>query len=258
MQNDKFLQRMHNFKQAMGTINEAFDQNFKNINIDLIYALPFETKKSLRKDLNKALDFAPSHLSCYMLVQEKNTCFDMKIKTKQIKAIKRLKAVKFFKFVSTFLENAGYEHYETSSFAKNSKTFSKHNLKYWDTALSYKGFGPGAHSYDTKTRYYNHADLKKYIQCIEKDKVAVKAWENLSYKQKMLEMIMLNLRTKKGINIKRFNDLFDIKFEKLFGKIVKNLQSTSFGNIENQRFFLNLKGMSYLDNIVESFAKRII
>ncbi len=135
----KALGRIHTAQQAHAAIESAM-QTFERVNLDLMYALPQQTLTHMQADLDQALSYAPSHLSCYHLTLEPNTAFannspilpdedsaaDMQILLEQR------------------LEQAGYAHYETSAFAKPGQ-MSRHNLNYW-TFGDYLGIGAGAHS----------------------------------------------------------------------------------------------------------------
>ena len=68
-----FLGRIHTTNEARNVISDAFQAGFKNIGLDLIYGLPDQSKKDWLKNLKQAVEYHPSHLSCYMLTYEKGT-----------------------------------------------------------------------------------------------------------------------------------------------------------------------------------------
>jgi oxygen-independent coproporphyrinogen-3 oxidase len=183
---------------------------------------------------------------------------------------------KLFKQTSKVLNKHEYEHYEISSFAKISKNKSgkyksgkyrssqnrsRHNSKYWDM-IPYLGFGPSAHSYDGTKRSWNKRSIKTYIKDINSGSLPVEDYETLTYEQKMLENIMLKLRTLEGLDTKEFATRFKISFEDKFKKIIdqtvkQKLGEQKLGDLNNNRFSLTLAGRMYLNGIVEAFADKI-
>ena len=91
---------------------------------------------------------------------------------------------------------AGYEHYEISSFAKDGR-YSRHNLHYWQRG-EYLGFGAAAHSHWNGKRFSNHPDLSGYIAdplgCNDYKKA-----ERIDETESWEEDVMLGLRTSFGI-----------------------------------------------------------
>jgi oxygen-independent coproporphyrinogen-3 oxidase len=132
------LGRIHDGDQARRAAAIARDV-FGNFNLDLMYALPGQTKDELAADIRTALSFDPAHLSLYHLTLEPNTLF--------AKYPPQLPdddtAADMQALVEEMLGNAGYEHYETSAYARpGARAF--HNLNYWRFG-DYLGIGAGAH-----------------------------------------------------------------------------------------------------------------
>jgi len=135
----KALGRIHDGDEAQRAI-EIAQANFGNVNLDLMYALPSQTMDEARRDIERALSFAPSHLSLYHLTLEPNTVFakyppelpddDASASMQQM--------------IGEHLQAAGYEHYEVSAYANPGRR-ARHNLNYWEFG-DYLGIGAGAHS----------------------------------------------------------------------------------------------------------------
>jgi len=97
-----------------------------------------------------------------------------------------------------WLEDAGYEHYEISNFAKPGFR-SRHNSAYWQ-GKKYLGLGPSAHSYNWESRQWNISNNNTYIESLEKNKIPFEK-EILTPAQKTNEYIMTALRTKEGLDL---------------------------------------------------------
>jgi coproporphyrinogen III oxidase-like Fe-S oxidoreductase len=159
----KALGRIHDDDEARRAI-EIARRNFDNLNLDLMYGLPGQGLDEAVADIEMALGYEPAHLSCYHLTLEPNTYFhryppvlpdDDATAAMQDAIEARLAA-------------AGYEHYETSAFARWSEERGvrseekdplltphpspltarsarcAHNLNYWQFG-DYLGIGAGAH-----------------------------------------------------------------------------------------------------------------
>ncbi len=80
--------------------------------------------------------------------------------------------------------------------------------------------------------------------------------EILTREQKMMEMIMLRLRTLEGLDLERFQALFHVSFETHFKDILEQIFNESLGFITDNRFALTLEGKVRLNSIVEAFAQK--
>ena len=132
------LGRIHNGDEARLAI-EVAARHFDNFNLDLMYGLPGQTVEQALADVEQALAFAPTHLSCYQLTIEPNTAFAAAppILPEADRCADMQEAIE------ARLADAGFTHYETSAFARPERQ-CRHNLNYW-TFGDYLGIGAGAH-----------------------------------------------------------------------------------------------------------------
>ena len=132
------LGRIHGGDEARAAIGIALD-NFDNVNLDLMYALPGQTLADCAQDLETALSFNTTHLSLYHLTLEPNTLF-----AKYPPALPDDdSAYEMQDLVEARTAQAGYRHYETSAYGKPHRE-ARHNLNYWRFG-DYLGIGAGAH-----------------------------------------------------------------------------------------------------------------
>jgi putative oxygen-independent coproporphyrinogen III oxidase len=135
--------------QALGRIHGADDarraadlarQHFPTFNLDLMYGLPGQTLAEALADVETALSFTPTHLSCYQLTLEPNTrfaAFPPVLPESDVCADMQ-------DAIEARLAEAGFANYETSAFARAGHA-CRHNLNYWHFG-DYLGIGAGAHS----------------------------------------------------------------------------------------------------------------
>ena len=134
----KALGRIHNGGEARRAIEIAQD-NFDNINLDLMFALPNQTLADCETDVDTALSFGTNHLSIYHLTLEPNTLFHRFPPPLPDDEV----AADMQEMIEAKLDVGGYSHYETSAYAKPRRE-SRHNLNYWRFG-DYIGIGAGAH-----------------------------------------------------------------------------------------------------------------
>lgn len=198
-----FLGRRHSSKEAIASIEAARTAGFDNLGIDLIYGVHGVSIKSWKNTLQKAVSFSPEHISCYQLSLSENTPLYKKYSSEGWHLPDEKTELKLFLTTAEELENAGYIHYEVSNFARKDKFKSRHNQKYWQHT-PYLGLGPAANSFLDNKRWWNKASVKTYINEIASGKMPFQDSEILSTEQLQLEALFLGLRTKAGIDLKRY------------------------------------------------------
>jgi oxygen-independent coproporphyrinogen-3 oxidase len=192
----QWMNRAHNAKQAVDSLQSAKEQ-FDNITIDLIYGTPRLTNEKWKKNVETALSLNIPHLSCYALTVEPKTPLDKMIKQHKSDNIDPDKQSEQFLLLMQWMEDAGYEHYEISNFARPGWR-SRHNSSYWQGA-NYLGLGPSAHSFNGKERQWNISNNSVYIESISKGIIPFEK-EVLTVTQKKNEYIMTSLRTIGGLD----------------------------------------------------------
>lgn len=194
-----FLGRRHNAKDAIAAVSRLRDAGFENVGLDLIYGLPAQGMKQWFTTLEKALSFAPEHLSCYQLTIEKGTPFGRMKDKGDLTPIGEDLEREFFLRTSEFLTDRGYLHYEISNFARDREHTCRHNEKYWHR-VPYLGLGPSAHSFQQDRRWWNVRSVRGYCEALKIGRVPIEGKETLSPAQVCLESVALGLRTIKGFD----------------------------------------------------------
>ncbi len=209
----QFMDRYHTFDEALEKIELARTLGFDNINIDLIYGIPGETLKDLKKDLDLFLKLKPDHISTYSLIIEDNT----KIGITNMKPIEEDLDAKMYEYILEELDDKNYEHYEISNFCKNNK-YSRHNMNCWNNE-EYYGFGVGASGYTYGIRYENTKSITAYMN----NKYRLN--ENVLSKEEIMDNeLMLGLRKSKGISLKEFYDKYGVNIQEVYDlkEVLKN------------------------------------
>lgn len=205
----KLLSRIHDAETAIKTIEEASKAGFDNLNLDLIFNLPGQTKKSWIKNLEIAAGLPVNHISAYNLGIEKNTPLFNLVKSGKIKVKNDDFAATLYETTNKVLSGAGFGQYEISNYALH-KTYCRHNLTYWNYE-EYIGLGPSAHSFVSLKRWWNVSSVNEYINLIEKGKLPRKDEEILTSEDIKTEVLMLALRST-GLRIGNYVKNYDISW----------------------------------------------
>ena len=196
----KFMNRRHDAATARKAYAVLENAGVRNISIDLIFGLPQLSDAQWSETLEKALGISasgtlPKHISSYQLSVEPESALASLVERGEWTEAPEDLCRRQYEMLCKALGEAGYHHYEISNFAREGFE-AKHNGAYW-RHVPYVGFGPGAHSLDTRTwtRRWNREDLKGYVA----DPSSVHDGEKLTREQVVMERIMLGLRTSGGV-----------------------------------------------------------
>lgn len=237
----RLLNRSHNSLTAKASIENALKVGFENISIDLISNLPFSSFETWKQNLQTFALFDLPHISSYTLMIEEGTMLYQLIKKGKYQPISEQEAIRQLDYTISFLEDKGYTHYETSSYAKQGFE-SKHNLAYW-TFQSYLGIGVAAHSYKENIRIWNENDITAYL----KDSYhSISKQEKLSLLEQFEEYVLLSARMQKGLSLKAVKDKFPTYYE---GFRVNCEKMISEGFLNND-LSLTLKGWHLQDTLI--------
>jgi len=167
------------------------------LSLDLIFGVPGQTAEQWKDDLRQALALEPDHLSTYGLTYEKGTRLWKQQRLGQVQALDEEAELTLYQLAIDTLGEAGFEHYEISSFARPGRR-CRHNQVYWANE-AYFGFGMGAARYVEGKRDLNTRDLRTYLDRILSGKPATFQSECLAPEERARETLALNLRRLEGI-----------------------------------------------------------
>lgn len=193
------LGRMHTAATARAALARIRRAGFDNVSIDLIYAVPGQSRRSWECTVTTALQEAPAHLSCYELTVKPGTAFARQQSRGDLPHVPETVRAHLFLETGTRLREAGYLHYEVSSFARTPAHMARHNQCYWDQR-PYLGLGPAAHSFLGGRRWWNCASVQGYIDALARGHAPVQDCEELTLEQRHLETLLLRFRTAAGMS----------------------------------------------------------
>lgn len=243
----KLMNRAHNASEAESSIKRAQDSGFENLSIDLIYGTPTSNFEIWKENLNRAIALQVPHISSYALTVEPKTALESWISKGKIISPKEEEQNKEFYYLSDFLKDNGFDHYEVSNFAKPG-FYSRHNSAYWKYK-EYLGIGPSAHSYNGfDVRSWNIANNQQYIKKLNSN-LPAKEEEILSQEDQYNEMIMIGLRTIWGVDLESLNHKFPGKILEHFQNEIKQKQQEGILVIEDNHLKIPEKHWFMADGI---------
>ena len=248
----KKLGRIHNTQDIIDSYFFARETGFSNINIDIMFALPDQTTEDLQVTLKKAVSLKPDHLSLYNLTIKPGTEYYKKHKKGKLKLPTEDEEFDMYNRAINFLEESDFEHYEIANFARPYKR-SMHNLIYWQNK-PYLGIGAGAYSFIKGYRYMNYENPARYIKEIMSGKLPVDNGEKLSLRKRMIETIILGLRTKDGVGNKKFKTRFGVNLNDIFPEQIKKLVNLGLLQKDNYRIKLTKKGIFLANTVFREFV----
>lgn len=202
----KILGRIHTYEEFLETYGLAREEGYRNINVDLMSAIPYQTAAGWSETLRQVAESGPEHISAYSLIIEEGTPFYERYGAgrHEEELPDEEEERKMYWQTKNILNEYGYHRYEISNYAKPGYE-CRHNLGYWDRT-EYLGIGTGAASLIDNQRW-NDGDEP----------------EVLSVQNRMEEYMFLGLRKMEGVSKERFLTEFGCGMEEIYGEVLTKM-----------------------------------
>ena len=280
----KYLGRIHSYDSFLKSYPRARQAGFKNINVDLMSALPGQDVHSWKTTLKKVMMLKPEHISAYSLIIEEGTPFFERFGEPECKkgllsggqqenskkpetasevaaraAVMTLPDLpdedtdrEMYHLTKEMMAAQGYERYEISNYAKKGYE-CRHNTGYW-TGVEYLGLGLGASSYTYGYRYHNTEDLQEYLSLnLYEGGAAARDIEELSLEDKMEEFMFVGLRMMKGVSGSEFLERFGLNMWNVYGDVLKKLEQQGLIEVEAPMVRLTERGIDVSNVVLSEF-----
>ncbi len=203
----RLLGRIHSAAQAAEAVRLARAAGLTNLNLDLIYGLPGQSLAAWQADLEAALALEPAHLSLYALMLEPGTPLTGRVACGEVPEPDADLAAAMYEHAEARLEQAGFDHYELSNWARNATLRSRHNLTYWRNR-PYAGCGAAAYGWLGGRRRGNVAHPREYIDRMARGEDPIAEDERTTPELERAETMILGLRLTHGIWRAAFRERF--------------------------------------------------
>lgn len=249
----KTIGRIHNRSEAIQAILLAKKVGFKNINIDLMNALPAQTVFDVYEDLKIALSLEPTHISAYALKVEEGTAFaELANQNEFFQPLDEIQEA-MYELIPKILTANGFKRYEISNFAKSGYE-CEHNKVYW-RYQNYYAFGLGACSFWENSRKTNTFSFESYLTAKKQKTLIPCTEEQLKPSELRGEYIFMNLRLTSGLNFCEYQLLFKENFLDKYGVLIKKHIANGLLFFPNKETMaLTNKGFKYSNIVFRDFV----
>ena len=238
MKTRQIIGRPGSVSRVHQTIKLLFALGVKNFNCDLIYGVPGQTLDEWEKDLQRIVEFCPTHISTYALMIEDNTPLSFH----GIKEGEETIVVAMWKFANDYLgDKLGLFRYEISNLSRPGFE-CKHNYSTWMGA-PFLGAGPSACYFDGMSRWTNPDNLTQWLQGTPPVE------DHVSPKVRAVEILITGLRTTRGWNRYYFKNITGFDFFELRESKLKEFIDSGHISYTKETLRLTNKGLLLADYI---------
>lgn len=244
------LGRSHDADKARRIFKACRSAGFKNISLDLIYALPDQQINEWLLTVEEAISLSPEHISIYCLTIDEGTVLYRRLENGQIANASEEDQIEMYLAAAEMLEGAGYFHYEISNFCLPGRS-SRHNMLYWDRT-EYLAIGAGAHSYIGNRRFCNTDSIERYMAGMDSGHTDHKE-EMLTREDQFIDAVIFGLRKTEGIDLADIRCRFDFDPLLIFRAEIDRLITEDMITISSSKIRLTRKGILLADQVALEF-----
>ena len=226
-------------EEAVRNLREA---GLRNLGLDLMYGLPGETPELWRRDLMRALELEPEHISAYSVTPEPGTPFADRITGR---AEDDALSETMWEQAGTTLGCAGLPRYEISNYARPGFE-SRHNSSVWH-GQTYLGLGPAACSFDGTDRWTQVSDLRAWLDG------APPEIDRIPRRARLGEILMMGLRTVRGWTRREFEAAAGCSWDGFMDQL-NELAERGLVTLSEDAVAPTERGLAFWNDIAESLV----
>lgn len=243
----KYLGRVHRSADVEAGVVLAREMGWENISLDLIYAVPQQSRAAWNTTLQRASQLPITHISCYSLTIESTTPFGKRAQQGTLLPVHDDDQADQMQDAQEVLEGTAFSRYEISNYARPGWE-SLHNQIYWRGG-NYLAAGCGAHGHENGLRWWNERDSQKYVALMQSQGHARADEEQLTARQRFDELVMLGLRTQAGISLAAISEQLGLNAESTLGAALPELLAQNWLEQSSGRLRLSKQGFPLADAI---------
>lgn len=261
----KTIHRIQPFELTQNVINIARNAGIHSVNTDLIYGLPFQTKESFKKTLEKMLTlntdrfavFNYAHVPWLMKTMRK---FDESTFPKPEIKLEMLKDTIDF-FTTNGYKMVGMDHFakpEDELFKAIEKGELHRNFQGYTTKGGADLIGIGLTSIGNGVDYYaqNYKEIEPWEKAIDNGDLPVFKGYALSADDQLRQFVIMELMSNFSLNITRVEKEFNINFKEYFDDAIealKEFEEAELLNITDNKIEVSQTGTMLIRNICMPF-----
>lgn len=246
------LGRKHTPAQIEHVVTAAREAGVSSISIDLIFAVPGQTPASWQRSLERAIALGVDHISTYGLTIEEGTPYANWRARDPGAFFDDAREADLYEIAIARLEEAGYEQYEISNFARPGHRCA-HNANYWANG-EYVGLGVGAASYRRGERSVHTRSLGEYVDAALSGKPIPAQAERLEGLRRAGEAAMLALRTTQGVGLGEFKERYGIDVVEHYAPVVARFAGAGLLERTGDSLRLTRRGRFLANDVCGAFV----
>jgi len=250
----RILGRSHSSTDAIRAYNALRTAQCSNINLDLMWGLPTQKIQQWRATLKEVIFLGPDHISMYGLTLEENTPMADAVAAKLLTLPDEQSQSYMYLQGAEILEDSSIVQYEVSNFARMGMQ-CRHNLGYWE-GKEYLGLGPAASSTIRDKRWTNPVELGDWGRMVTSKSLPSDV-EELTPHTRLLECMMLRLRTVRGMRLKAYADLTGRSFIQDHKRLIQALHEHGLIRISQGYMRLTRQGLLVSNSILSSLFEAV-
>lgn len=243
----RYLGRVHRAADVERVVLAAREAGWENVSLDLIYAVPQQSRQAWQRTLEQSIRLPLTHVSCYSLTIESGTPFGKRAERGTLLPVCDDAQADQMQDAHDILQAAGILRYEISNYARPGFE-SKHNRNYWQGG-DYLAVGCGAHGHLNGLRWWNERDAAKYTELIQAQNSARTGEELLTPRQRLDEVVMLGLRTREGFSLEEVAKRLGINVRSALGEPLQRLTAQNWLEEKEGCIRLSARGMPVADAV---------
>jgi oxygen-independent coproporphyrinogen III oxidase len=244
--------RVHDASEARRAVELLRAAGFDNVSLDLIAGLPNQSLGVWQRSVESAIDLHPDHLSLYILELHPGTKLAREVEAGRTERPDDELAVEAYYWMIDRLDEAGFEQYEISNFARRlgggGDLRSRHNEKYW-LDVPYYGFGAGAHGYTGAERRANVRSIRGYAE-----RGAAPERTPIGSRDRATEALFLGLRRTEGVDLGSFATRYGVRILDDYADDLAPLVAAGLVDTTNGRIRLTRKGLVLSNEVFAAFV----
>jgi oxygen-independent coproporphyrinogen III oxidase len=259
------LGRIHSREQVFKSYDILRSAGFDNINLDLMFGIPEQTRDVWLQTLAEIVALGPEHLSSYEVIYEEDTPLFEQLKAGKFDVDEELNEVLYETLVERAAEE-GFQQYEVANFARHPGDLGalgvhedperacRHNLGYW-RGTSFHALGPSATGYVRGRRSKNWANTQMYCELIEGGKRAFDFNEELSPLAQAGEAAAFGLRMNRGWGFEEFAAATGFDLQQHWQVEMADLVAEELAEMTELGFRLSDRGHRFADYAGAKFLR---
>jgi oxygen-independent coproporphyrinogen-3 oxidase len=251
------LGRIHSRAQVFQSFAILREAGFDNVNLDLMFAIPGQTRTIWEDTLREAIGLGSEHLSSYEVIYEEDTALFAQLKAGEFDVDEDLACDQYEALVDA-AGAAGFQQYEVANFARHQAPDPAavpdraclHNVNYWRGG-SFHGLGPGATGWVRGVRTRLAGNTQFYCQRLESGQRAIETSETPSPLARAGEALAFGLRMNAGWPLADFKRLTGLDLRTEWAADLEWIVAQGWGEVTTDAFRLNRRGLRFADLAAE-------